>query len=159
MNAEELEKLHQLKEKGILSEDEFTQAKAKLIAGQSSFGDKIDKALADISTDITKWSMFLHLSQLLGFAIPVLGWCVPVLMWMGKRDSSPVIDEHGKNVINWILSQIVMGVGCAILSIIWIGIPLAFILLLLGVVFPVMGAFKAKEGRIWRYPCTFQFLK
>ena len=43
-----------------------------------------------------QWAMFLHLSQLAGYVIPLLGLITPIVIWQVKKEQYPVLDEHGK---------------------------------------------------------------
>ncbi len=61
------------------------------------------------------FNMLMHLSQLLNF-IPSAGIIVPIVMWALNKDKSPAVDAHGKVIINWILSLLVYGVVCFILT-------------------------------------------
>jgi uncharacterized Tic20 family protein len=40
-----------------------------------------------------------------------------------------------------------------------IGIPLLIALMVLMVVFPIIGAVKANDGKVWKYPLSIPFLK
>ena len=157
--ADEIQKLHRLHQEGILSDAEYEQAKQRALNEGAGVGARIDHALGKAIEDVPQYCLFLHLSQLLGFVLPVIGWAVPVLMWVLRRQDSGDVDRHGRNVINWLLSAVVYGVACALLSAMVIGIPLAGALLVCSVAFPILGALKAREGIIWTYPLTIPFFK
>ena len=103
--------------------------------------------------------MFLHLSQLAGFVLPLAGLIVPILIWQIKKVELPGIDVHGKIVVNWIISAVLYGIGCVILLFVLVGIPLLLALLILAVVFPIVGGIKANNGETWKYPLSIAFLK
>ena len=109
--------------------------------------------------DDEHWAMLLHLSILAGYVLPLTGFIVPVLIWQRKRDESPMLDEQGQNVVNWILTFLLYALACAVLCLIYVGIPLLLALLLANVVLPFIGALKAKRGEIWRYPYTLELYK
>lgn len=157
--ADEIQKLHRLRQEGVLSDEEYVRAKQKALEEGSSVGARIDKAVGNAIQDVPQYCMLMHLSQLLGFVLPIIGFVVPVLMWMLRKDDSPDIDRHGKNVVNWIISELIYGVVCAVLTMILIGIPLAGALFVCSVAFPIIAAIKAKEGIIWTYPLTIPFFK
>lgn len=105
------------------------------------------------------WAMAIHFSQFAGLLIPVAGLIVPVILWQLKRADIPGLDPHGKVVTNWVLSLIVYGLGCLVLSFGLIGIPCAILLGVLGLIFPIIGGIKAGSGEVWRYPLSLPFLK
>ena len=104
-------------------------------------------------------ALFLHLSQFAGYLIPLAGLVVPIIIWQVKKNELPVIDAHGKNVANWMISEIIYGVIFAILSFVLIGIPLLMILGVLAIVFPIIGAIKGNNGEVWKYPGAIPFFK
>jgi uncharacterized Tic20 family protein len=104
------------------------------------------------------WAMFLHLSLLLGLIIPVAGLVAPIVIWQLKRTEYPVIDIHGRIVLNWILSLLIYAAAAAVLILLLIGIPLLLALGILALIFPIIGGVKANRGEVWRYPLSIQFL-
>ena len=105
------------------------------------------------------WAMFLHLSQLAGFALPLAGLVVPILIWQLKKAELPELDVHGKIVVNWILSALIYAVVCVILIFLLVGLPLLLILGVLAIVFPIVGGIKANNGEAWKYPLSISFFK
>jgi uncharacterized Tic20 family protein len=76
-----------------------------------------------------------------------------------KKDELPGIDVHGKNVANWILSKIIYAVISLILVLAIIGIPLLIALGVISIIFPIIGAIKANNGEVWKYPLSIPFFK
>jgi uncharacterized Tic20 family protein len=106
-----------------------------------------------------QWAMFLHLSQLAGFIVPLLGLIAPVIIWQIKKEQYPALDEHGKAVINWIISELIYGAIGFVLVFVVIGIPILAVLGVLGVVFPIIGGIKANNGELWHYPMSINIVK
>lgn len=95
--------------------------------------------------------MLLHLSQL-AFFVPLGGIVLPIVMWATNKDRSDLVDRHGKNVLNWIISSIIYAIIGGFMIIFIIGI---FALIALGIcslVFIIIGAIKAHEGEVYQYP-------
>jgi uncharacterized Tic20 family protein len=109
--------------------------------------------------EIRQWAMFLHLSQLAGFIVPLLGLIAPVIIWQIKKEQYPALDEHGKAVINWIISELIYGAIGFVLVFVVIGIPILAVLGVLGVVFPIIGGIKANNGELWHYPMSINIVK
>lgn len=104
------------------------------------------------------WAMMLHLSLLAGLAVPLLGFIAPVLIWQLKKDQFPILEEHGRNVVNWILSSIIYSVVGAILTFILIGFLILGAVFVCSIAFPIIGGIKAYDGVVWKYPLTINFL-
>ncbi len=88
-----------------------------------------------------------HLSQLLTYITGFGGLIVPLLIWLTSKDKVEGMDEHGKAIINFQLSVILLTflsipaillLGLGIISLIVIGIT-AFIL-------PIVNAVRASNG-------------
>jgi len=152
--ADEIEKLQRLHQSGALSDEEFARAKDRLLGAPSPAG------ASDAATEqeTRQWAMFLHLSQLAGFVLPLAGLVLPIVIWQVKKTSLPGIDVHGKVVANWIISVIVYGVACVLLAFVVIGIPLLVALAVVALVFPIIGGMKAGNGEVWRYPMSLTIL-
>lgn len=110
------------------------------------------------------WAMLLHLSILLGTAFPVVGMIVPVAIWQWKRETLPMIDEHGKMAVNFIISMLVYWLAVGAIGLVTCGmfgliyVPIA-ILGIVGVVFPLIAAMKANQGGFWRYPYIYNWIR
>ena len=105
-----------------------------------------------------QYAMFLHLSSLAGYLVPYAGLIVPVALWLAKKDESPGIDQHGRAVVNATISYLIYSTVAFILCFVLIGIPIIIILGILAVVFPIIAAVKANDGRYWHYPGSIRFL-
>ena len=101
--------------------------------------------------------MLLHLSQLAGMILPGAGLVLPIVMWATEKDQSPLIDEHGKVVLNWMISSLIYSFIAGLLCFFLVGIPLLVILLILVFVFPIIGGIKSNEGLVWKYHLSNSF--
>ena len=109
--------------------------------------------------EVGQWALFLHLSQFAGYLVPLAGWIAPIIIWQLKKAEMPALDAHGKDVANWILSEIIYGAISVILVFVAIGIPILIVLFVLGIIFPIIGAIKAGDGIVWKYPLSISFFK
>lgn len=117
-----------------------------------------------MAEDIKPWGMeeksflmLMHLSQLAGFVFPGAGLALPIIMWATTKDQSDTIDQHGKIIMNWIISAIIYTIICVILIFVVVGAFALIALAIIGVVFAIIGAIKANEGKQWVYPLSIQF--
>lgn len=108
--------------------------------------------------ELNQFSMLMHLSQLAGYVVPVAGLVLPIVMLATNKDQSSVVDRHGKNIINWIISSVIYMIISTFLIFILIGIPLLIIIGICAVVFSIIGAVKANDGEFYKYPLSIKFL-
>ena len=106
-----------------------------------------------------QWALICHLSGLSGYLIPFGNLIVPIIIWSMKKDEMPMVDAHGKEVINFQISFTIWATISIIFVFILIGIPLLIALLVLHVVFIIIAAIKADSGELYHYPLTIRFLK
>ncbi|MBS4209855.1 DUF4870 domain-containing protein [Bacillus sp. FJAT-50079] len=90
------------------------------------------------------------------FLTTVIG---PLLIWLLKKDESPLIDFHGKEYLNFLISYTVYGIISGILVLLLIGFVLLPIVGLLAFIFTIIGAIKAYDGQIYRIPFIFRLIK
>lgn len=151
--ADEIEKLNNLKSSGAITEEEFQDAKKKLLSQNTSSNSNSAKL------DVNQWSMFIHISQLANLIIPLAGTIAPIILWQMKKDQSEIIDQQGKNVTNWIITSFILYLISGVLCIVLIGFLFLGLLFVAGIAFSIIGAIKANEGIIWHYPMTIKFIK
>jgi len=119
-------------------------------------------ATEEPSRDARRWAMFCHLAALAGFlpvtfvAGAVIG---PLVVWQIKKDQFPFVDEHGKEAVNFQISMLIYGVVAAILLCACVGIVLLPAVIIVDLVFLLIAAVKANEGKHYRYPLTIRFIK
>lgn len=157
--ADELERLQQLYQSGAIDDEEFRLAKTKLLREMPNLErPSLVSDPATLEQDTRFWGMLLHLSILAGFVVPLGGLVAPILIWQLKKDELPDIDVHGRNAVNWIISQLIYLVICILLAFVLIGLPMLIALGVLGVVFPIIAGVKANNGEIWKYPMSMTFV-
>lgn len=161
MDIEKLRHLHQLKEEGVLSEEEFQQQKQKLLDQSNTPNPEFKAATAPVasgSLDQQQYAMFIHFSLLLGLVLPMIGLILPLVLWLTKKDNS-YIDQHGRTVANWLISYIIYAFVSFLLVFLIIGVPMLIALAVCHVVFAILGGIKAKDGELWQYPLSIKFFK
>jgi uncharacterized Tic20 family protein len=108
--------------------------------------------------DERMWAMFCHLSALLGFIFPFGNIIAPLVIWLLKKDEYPLVNDQGKEALNFQISMTIYILASIVLIFIVIGIPLLILLGLFSLIVIVIAAIKANEGEKYRYPITIRFL-
>ena len=166
--ADEIQKLDQLRQSGAISEEEFQEAKAKVLSGKASHsgsGDSVDRVLDSFGlgsgTDATErswnYSMWLHLSMLANCVAPGAGYILPIVLWQTRKDD-PIVDEHGRNAVNFLLSQLLFLVVGGVLTLVLVGFLVVLAVVLMSIICPILVGLKAKRGVVEKYPLTIEFV-
>lgn len=129
-------------------------------------GDSFDKLLTSVglgsgtNTDERRqnFSMWLHFSMLANMAMLGAGYVIPIVMWQTRKDD-PIIDQHGRNVINFLICQLILIVVGGILTTLVYGYFIVLGALFMSIVCPILVGLKAKQGIIEKYPLTYPFFK
>ncbi|MBX7212052.1 MAG: DUF4870 domain-containing protein [Verrucomicrobiaceae bacterium] len=101
-----------------------------------------------------------HLLSLAGCVVPVVGQILgPLVLWLIKKPDSPYLDAVGKEVVNFNISFTIYGAIGFILCLVFIGVLLLPLLGIAWLVLTIIGAIKASEGKIYRYPLTIRLIK
>ena len=105
------------------------------------------------------WALFSHLGVLGGMFVPFGNLLMPLLIWQLNKDKSEFITDHAIEALNFQLTMLIITIGCGLLCLIIIGIPLLIIAVILDIVFSVIAANKANKGEYYDYPFNFRFIK
>lgn len=134
-----------------------------------------------VPSGLRNWAIAIHLSAFLGFAFLFGSVVGPLVLWLIKRSDDPLLDKHGRAAINFqgTIALIKVGIwavlggsyfflkmgpaptgamGSAMIG----GAALALsalCLTILGVVFAIIAAIKANQGKLYSYPFGISFLK
>jgi hypothetical protein len=111
----------------------------------------------DSSSGDSGYLVLMHLSLLGGFVIPLAGIVAPIILWQMKKED-PLIDRHGREIVNWLIFVFIAAVFFALLALLFIGIPLMILLVIAAIVCPIIGAVKATNGEFYSYPMFIRFL-
>jgi len=101
-----------------------------------------------------------HLSQLLNFITGFGGLVVPLVLWLVKKDEIQDMDEHGKSIVNFQLSIMLLAlisVPCILLF--GLGIIMLIAIGITSFVLPIVNAIKANNGESPSYFMTIRFIK
>ena len=112
-----------------------------------------------VSKEERTFGMLCHLAALAGYVIPLGTILGPLVVWLLKRDSSPFVDEQGKEALNFQISFLIYIIISIILCVLLIGFVLLIALGIAELILVIMAALKANEGVSYRYPLTIRFIK
>ncbi|HLB73889.1 MAG TPA: DUF4870 domain-containing protein [Sedimentisphaerales bacterium] len=114
----------------------------------------------EASSDARRWAMFCHLAGLawmMVWPLPIIGGVVATLIvWQIKKDDDPFIDRSGKQALNFQLSMLIYS---AVLAITVIGVFLLPVVAVLNIVFTIIAAVRAGDGKHYSYPLSIEFIK
>jgi uncharacterized Tic20 family protein len=127
--------------------------------------------MIDDNQQARNWAMGCHLAALTFFlGVPFGNIFGPLLIWLLKRNEFELVNEQGKESLNFQISIIIYSLVVTVLVVIFtftlVLIPVAILLgiglvLLLGLdlVLVIVASVKVSNGDSFRYPLTMQFLK
>ena len=122
-----------------------------------------------MSTEERNWAMFCHLASFAAFiGVPFGHILGPLIVWLIKKDSSPFVDEQGRESLNFQISlalySIVGSVLALVIGIVTLGIgvfliiPIVAVVTLVLLVMTIVAALEVQKGVHYRYPFTLRFL-
>jgi hypothetical protein len=104
-------------------------------------------------------AMWCHLSTFAGYFVPFGNLLGPLLIMALKKGESPLVDRQAKEALNFQITVTIATIASVVLILALVGILLLPVVLVLDLVFVVVAAIKANEGREYRYPLTIRFIK
>jgi hypothetical protein len=109
------------------------------------------------------WATLIHLGGVIGgwsaaIALPGGNVLLPLILWLIKREGSAFINDQGKEVLNFQITVTIAAIGCAVLAVFCIGVPMLIALGIYALVVGILGAIKANEGVAYRYPVTIRLI-
>jgi hypothetical protein len=114
---------------------------------------------AAVQRDENTWAMLSHAAALIGFIIPFGNIIGPLVIWMMKKDQFALVDDQGKEAVNFQISMTIYYVIAAVLILILIGIVLLIVLGLFSLIMTIVAMVKANSGERYRYPVTIRLVK
>jgi len=104
------------------------------------------------------WAFSAHLLTLSSF-IGIPGFIGPLVVWLLRKDDMPFASDQAKEALNFQLTFYIAIVVSIILCVLLIGIAFLWVLSFIGIICPIIAAFKANGGTCYRYPMTLRFFK
>ena len=103
--------------------------------------------------------MLCHLSSLSQFVgVPFGSILGPLVVWLIKKDEFQLVDDQGREALNFNISIAIYAIVSAILLLVVIGIVLLPAVLIFHLVMTIIASIRAHAGEAYRYPLTIRFL-
>ncbi len=96
----------------------------------------------------------MHLAPFAAFFFQ-LAIFAPLVIWLVMKDRSAFNDDHGREIVNFGISFVLLHI---LLGITIIGLVLLPVLWVVAMINLIRGACAASRGELFRYPLTFRFL-
>ena len=112
------------------------------------------------SKDEQNWAMICHLSALAGFVIPFGNIIGPLIAWQMKKDTMPLVDQHGKEALNFQITVAIAALISIALMLVIIGVFLLFVVAIGGLVMTIIAGIKVSNGELnYKYPFALRLIK
>ena len=104
------------------------------------------------------WCMCCHLGALLGYILPFGHILAPLVIWVTKRQQVPGVDEAGRESLNFQLTVTFFGLIGIMLSAVFVGLVMVFMLVVFHFSMPLFAALRAQRGERARYPVNLRII-
>ena len=105
------------------------------------------------------WGMWCHLSTFLGIIIPLGNLLGPLLIWLSKKEEFPLVDDQGKESLNFQISIFLYSIiGFALIFLV-VGIFVLAVLVLFALFQVIKASIEASKGVRYRYPLCIRIIK
>lgn len=111
------------------------------------------------SKDERIWAMLCHISSFAFFIFPFGNIVVPLIIWLIKKDEYSLVDDQGKESLNFQVSVTIYALICLLLIVVAIGLVFLGILFVVAFVLVIVAGIKANDGVAYRYPLTIRLIK
>jgi uncharacterized Tic20 family protein len=137
------------------------------LKAEVSAADKVSEPVKSKSN----LALWVHLAPLIAGFVAIFLFVALFLLWLPGllvRNSATATDfdkRHATESMNFQLTMLVFSIAATIFSIVTLGIgllivvPAAIALGIAALIFMIMGAVAAGDGREYRYPLTIRFVK
>ena len=109
--------------------------------------------------EVRQWAMLCHFAAFLGLVFPFGSVLGPLILWQVKKGMDPLIDDQGKEALNFQLTVAIAWLVCFVLGFVVIGFLLMVVLVIAALILTIIGGIKANKGIAYRYPLTWRLIK
>lgn len=106
------------------------------------------------------WAMACHLAGYAKYtAVPFANILAPLIIWILKKDEDPLIDDQGKEAINFQISVTLYALVCIPMFFCVVGVPAILVIGVWDAIMMVVAAVAANRGTAYRYPLTIRLIR
>ena len=116
------------------------------------------ETIGEYSSEEKNWALACHLAALAVF-LPFGSIVGPLIIWAIKKDEYPLVDDQGKEALNFQISMFIYQILCIPLVFIVIGIPMLIALALINLILVIIAAVHAGRGEKYRYPLALKLIR
>lgn len=120
---------------------------------QQNFSNIAQVKYANVSSDERSLAILTHVLSIFFSFIPGL------VIYLMKKDESPYVAEHAKEVLNFQISLLIYVFVSIILIFVLIGIVLLIAIGIGSLILYIIAAIKASDDILYRYPFTIRLIK
>ena len=103
--------------------------------------------------------MLCHLLAFCGYIIPFGNIIGPLVIWLTRKDTSPFVDDQGKESLNFQITVSIACIVCIPLVFVCIGGLLLIAIAVADLILVIIAAINAAAGTAYRYPVTWRVIK
>ena len=119
-----------------------------------------DAPQAPVDKEAQNWARYCHLAALSGFIIPFGSIVGPLVVWLMKKDTMPLVDQHGKESLNFQITVMIALIVSAASMIVLIGFLLLPVVGIAALVMTIMAVIKVSGGQLdYKYPFAIRLIK
>ena len=111
------------------------------------------------SKEVRQWAMLCHFAAFLGLVFPFGSLLGPLILWQFKKDMDPLVDDQGKEALNFQITVAIAWLVCLLLGFVVVGFLLMTVLVIGALILTIIAGIKANEGQNYRYPFSWRLVK
>ena len=111
------------------------------------------------SKEVHQLAMLCHFAAFAGLVFPFGSLLGPLILWQFKKDVDPLIDDQGKEALNFQITVAIAWLVCLVLGFVIIGFLLMTVLVIGALILTIIAGIKANKGIAYRYPWTWRLVK
>lgn len=146
------------KEKKENEETVAQKAESKTESKAENKEEKVIEQAEVVSGEPTKDDRLMaSLAHILGIVTHVIA---PLIIFLIKKDESEFIADNSREAVNFQITMIIFYfVGVMTIWLFFIGLIILLLVVIFELVFCIQGCIVANNGKVYKYPVSFRFIK